>query len=99
MTQPLRAEARIDLDAVRDNVARMRGGTGSAELMAVVKADGYGHGMVPCARAAIAGGATWLGVAVLEEALALRAAGLRERVLAWLIAPGEDLQPAITANI
>ena len=60
--------------------------------MAVVKADGYGHGLVPSARAAVAGGATWLGTALLEEALALRAAGITgPRVLAWLIGPGERL--------
>ena len=52
--------------------------------MAVVKADGYGHGLVPSARAALAGGAAWLGVAFLEEALALRAAGVDAPLLAWL---------------
>ena len=60
------AEVRIDLDAIRDNVATLRART-TAELMAVVKADGYGHGMLPSARAALAGGASWLGVATLDE--------------------------------
>src|SRR5206468_5916889 len=68
------AEVRIDLDAIRDNVALLRAGT-TAEVMAVVKADGYGHGMLPSARAALAGGATWLGVATLDEGLVLRRAG------------------------
>jgi len=67
--------------------------------MAVVKADGYGHGMIPSARAAVAGGATWLGAAVLEEALALRAAGFDQRILSWLAAPGEEYARGITADI
>lgn len=99
MDGPLRAHARIDLAAVRANVVSLRGHAGSAEVMAVVKADGYGHGMVPVARAALAGGATWLGVAVLEEALGLRAAGIDARVLAWLAAPDEDFAPAIAADV
>jgi alanine racemase len=82
------SEAVIDLDAIRDNVAGMCANT-TAEVMAVVKADGYGHGLLPAARAAIAGGATWLGVAQLDEALALRAAGILVPTLAWLWAPDE----------
>jgi alanine racemase len=96
---PLRAEARIDLAAIRDNVASLRARTGSAGLMAVVKADGYGHGMLPAARAALDGGATWLGVAVIEEALQLRAAGITAPVLAWLCGPGERWQDAIQTDI
>jgi alanine racemase len=95
----VRSSARIDLDAIRDNVALLRDRVGPAQVLAVVKADGYGHGLVPCARAAVLGGATWLGVAFLEEALALRAAGLAVPVLAWLHAPGEDLAPAVAADI
>ncbi|MGI8698542.1 MAG: alanine racemase, partial [Mycobacteriales bacterium] len=72
----LPAEAVIDLGAVRDNVAALRAAAPGAQLLAVVKADGYGHGMVPVARAALAGGADWLGVAFLTEAMALRAAGI-----------------------
>jgi alanine racemase len=83
-----RSSAVIDLDAIRTNVEVLRSGT-SADLMAVVKADGYGHGMIPSARAALAGGATWLGVAMLEEALALRDAGIDTTMLAWLWTPGE----------
>jgi alanine racemase len=67
--------------------------------MAVVKADGYGHGMVPSARAALAGGATWLGVATLDEALALRAAGIAAPVLAWLHAPGQPLHLGVDAGV
>ena len=67
--------------------------------MAVVKADGYGHGLVPAARAALAGGATWLGVAHVHEALALRAAGVDADVLAWILTPGTDLVPAVRAGV
>ncbi|MGB8650568.1 MAG: alanine racemase [Mycobacteriales bacterium] len=91
--------ARVDLDAIRDNVAALRERSAGAQLMAVVKADGYGHGMLPSARAALAGGANWLGVAFLEEALALREAGLAVPVLAWLFAPAEDLAPAVAADV
>ncbi len=92
------AEIRVDLGAIRANVAALRAGT-SAEVMAVVKADGYGHGMVPCARAALAGGATWLGVATLEEAFGLRAAGITAPVLAWLLSPGLPLADAVAADV
>jgi alanine racemase len=93
------AEVRVDLSAIRDNAAELRARAGSAELMAVVKADGYGHGLVPAARAAQAGGATWLGTAVLAEALALRAAGIEGRLMAWLCAPGERWTDALAADI
>lgn len=95
----MRSFARIDLDAVTANVRVLDELAGAAQVMAVVKADGYGHGLLPSARAALAGGATWLGVAFLEEALALRAAGLDAPVLAWLSTPGEDLAPAVTAGV
>ncbi len=93
------AEAVVDLAAIRANCAVLQAKAGSAELMAVVKADAYGHGLVPCAQAARAGGATWLGVAQLAEALELRAAGDTGRILAWLTVPGQDLSPAIVAGI
>jgi alanine racemase len=92
------AEVRIDLDAIRDNVATLRAST-TAEVMAVVKADGYGHGMLPVARAALAGGATWLGVCTLDEALTLRRGGITAPVLAWLHAPGMPLHEGIEAGI
>jgi alanine racemase len=94
-----RAEVVVDLDAVRDNVARLRDVAAPAEVMAVVKADGYGHGIVEAARAARAGGASWLGVAMLEEALALRESGDQGPILAWLAVPGEDYRPALVAGI
>jgi alanine racemase len=93
------AQVRVDLGAIRDNVAELGRRAGSAAVMAVVKADGYGHGLVPSATAALAGGATWLGTAVLAEALELRAADVPGRILAWLAAPGERWGDAIEADI
>lgn len=94
-----RAYARIDLDALRANVAALRQRAPRSAFMAVVKADGYGHGMVPCARAALEGGATWLGAATPQEALALRAAGLECRVLCWLWTPGGPWRECVEADI
>lgn len=93
-----RAEIVVDLGAIRHNVRRLRELTGVA-AMTVVKADGYGHGLVPAARAAREAGSAWLGVATLDEALALRAAGDTGRVLAWLTVPGEDYATAIAADV
>lgn len=98
----MHASAQVDLAAIRGNVAalRERAARGGAELMAVVKADGYGHGLLPSARAALQGGATWLGTALLDEALALRAAGITgPRLLSWLMGPGERWAEAIRADI
>jgi alanine racemase len=92
------AEARVDLDAIRDNVALLKAGT-SAEVMAVVKGDGYGHGAVQAGKAALNGGATWLGVCTLPESLELRKAGIAAPVLAWLISPGAPLHEAIEADV
>ncbi len=94
-----RAEIVVDLDAVRHNVRVLKERVEGRALMVVVKADGYGHGMVPVARAAREAGADWLGVAVVEEALALRAAGDTGPVLTWLAVPGEDFGPAVEAGI
>ena len=98
MAEP-RAEVLVDLDSIRANVARLAGLAGSAETMAVVKADGYGHGAVPVARAALEGGATWLGTAALAEALELRKAGIDAPVLCWLDPVGTDYQAAVDAGI
>ncbi|SBW28600.1 alanine racemase [Protofrankia symbiont of Coriaria ruscifolia] len=95
----LRACAIVDLDAVRDSVATLVACAGNAATMAVVKGDGYGHGMLACARAAVEAGASWLGVAVIEEALALRAAGFTVPIFAWLTTPGEPLADAVAADI
>ncbi|WP_041294763.1 alanine racemase [Isoptericola variabilis] len=95
------ARAVVDLDAIRDNVRALRDHAPSSDLMAVVKADGYGHGMVPAARAALAGGATWLGVATAHEALALRASGVTgdARVLVWLLVPGAPFADLVRADV
>lgn len=93
-----RAEIVVDLAAIRHNVTTLRQTTGTP-VMVVVKADGYGHGMVPVARAARRAGAEWLGVATLDEALALRAAGADGRVLCWLTVPGEQYAAAIDADL
>jgi alanine racemase len=95
---PARAEVVVDLDAIAANTATLREHVGRP-LMAVVKADGYGHGLVPAARAVLAGGADFLGVAVLDEALALRAAGVTAPVLAWLHGPGTDFAAALAADV
>ncbi|WBO64379.1 alanine racemase [Streptomyces camelliae] len=98
-TAPLRARAEIDLGALRANVRTLRARAKDAVVMAVVKSDGYGHGAVPCARAAVEAGAGWLGTATPEEALALRAAGLDTPVLCWLWVPGGPWRQAIEAGI
>ncbi len=95
-----RVEAVVDLDVIAANAAALRSAIGPATgLLAVVKADGYGHGMVGAARAALAGGATWLGVATADEALELRSAGIGAPALCWLSVPGEDARPLVDAGI
>jgi len=95
----LRAVATVDLDAIAANVATLRGHVDGRGVMAVVKADGYGHGIVEAARAARRGGADWLGVALLDEALQLRAAGDTGPVLSWLAVPGERYADGILADV
>ena len=95
----LPAQADVDLGALRDNIAALAEHAGRAEVMAVVKADAYGHGLLPCARAAREGGATWLGVAQLAEALTLRAAGDSGRLMSWLHVPGDAFAEAVAADI
>lgn len=93
------AQAVIDLAAIRSNVAALAGHAPTAQVMAVVKADGYGHGLLPSARAALAGGATWLGVAQATEALQLRAGGITARVLTWLYSAEAALDELLEADI
>ncbi len=94
-----RPEVVVDLDAITANAAALVAHVGGAQLMAVVKSDGYGHGMVPAAEAALAGGATWLGVVQVADALALRAAGLTVPVLCLLAAPDAAHEAAIRAGV
>ncbi|TQL76563.1 alanine racemase [Stackebrandtia endophytica] len=99
--KPLRdfqAEALVDLDAISANVSNLAART-DAGIMPAVKADGYGHGLVPVARACLAADAAALGVATVAEAMTLRVNGVNAPVLAWLIAPGLDLAPAIDAEV
>lgn len=89
----------VDLDAIAHNVGVLRERAGSAAVMVVVKADGYGHGATQVARAAVAAGAAELGVATVDEALALRRDGVTEPILAWLHAPGTDFAPALQCGV
>ena len=91
-------EALIDTSAISENVRHLRRLTGS-EVIAVVKADGYGHGAVRSAVAALAGGASRLGVADLAEALALRRAGIAAPIVAWLHAPGASFAEAAAQGV
>lgn len=89
----------VDLAAIRHNVATLRSWVQPSALMAVVKADAYGHGMIPVAQAALQAGATWLGVAHVTEALTLRAAGLTAPTLAWLHTQATPFGQAIEQDI
>ena len=93
-----RAEAIIDLDRIAENIAHLKAIAG-VDLMAVVKADAYGHGLLAVARAALAAGAKSLGVALLEEAITLRKGGITAPILAWLVPPGSDFKAAIDHDI
>jgi alanine racemase len=92
-------EALIELGAIKDNVAALDRHVGGAQVMAVVKADAYGHGMIPAAAAALDGGATWLGVVHVAEALALRAGGLTAPVLCLLAAPDAPHEDAVRHDV
>jgi len=92
-------EARIRPSAISHNVEVLRGMAQTPHMLIVVKANGYGHGAETAARAALEGGADWLGTADLEEALELRQAGIKAPILAWLFGPGEDLGPAYEQGI
>ena len=94
----MRAEAIVDVSAIKFNVEFLKKTSGT-KLLAVVKADAYGHGLVPVAQAALSAGADYLGVALLEEAVALREAGITAPILAWLVQPGSDFSQAITLDI
>jgi alanine racemase len=95
---PATASAEIDMAAFRSNVAALKEHAG-VPVMVVVKADGYGHGILTCAREARAAGAEWLGVATPTEALTLREAGDNGPMLAWLYGMDEDLTPLIAADV
>ncbi|WP_435974519.1 alanine racemase [Streptomyces sp. Qhu_M48] len=98
---PRRARAEIDLGALRANVRTLRARVAPhVRIMAVVKADAYGHGALRCARAALDAGADWLGTATPHEALALRAAGITDvPVMCWLWTPGDPWDQGIEAGL
>lgn len=89
-------EALVDVGAIARNVAALRG---DHDAMVIVKANGYGHGAVESARAALEGGASWLGVVDLDEALELRNAGVTAPVLAWIHDPQTDFDEAVSRDI
>lgn len=95
----------VDLDAIAANANELVLRAEGAAVLGVVKGDAYGHGLVPSARAAVRGGATWLGVAQLDEAMNLRRAravgadDLAVPVISWLHAPGSPFAAAIEAGI
>ena len=93
-----RAEARIDITALASNISYLKSKAG-VNLLAVVKADAYGHGLVEIGLAAEKSGADWLGVALLEEAITLRTHGVRIPILAWLVPPGSDFNLAAKHDI
>jgi alanine racemase len=93
-----RAEFLIDLSALSTNVSRIKKDC-AVDVLAVVKADAYGHGLVRVAHAALKAGASYLGVALLEEAITLRENAVDAPILAWLVSPGADFDSAISKNI
>lgn len=99
MIDPTTASAVVDWAAYRANLAALAAHVAPAEMMAVVKADGYGHGMVAAAAQARAAGVTWLGAAVAGEARALRAAGDTGRLLCWLYGPDEQFDDLVAADV
>jgi alanine racemase len=97
-TAPARAVAYVDVRAVERNCALLKERLRAAELCAVVKANGYGHGATACAAAAVAGGATWLAVATATEAAELRRDGVGERLLVMGALTRADLELALAAD-
>jgi alanine racemase len=94
----VRALARVNVAAIERNCRRLAAAVAPAALCAVVKADGYGHGALHAARAAQAGGATWLAVATAAEAAALRAGGVEGRLLVMGALSAEELRAAVAAR-
>ena len=93
-----RARAEVNLSAIAGNLKFIKSKTNS-QVLAVVKADAYGHGLVAVAKAAQEAGADWFGTALLEEAIALRNSGITKPIIAWLTPPGEDFKTAINLGI
>jgi len=94
----MRAFVEVNLKAIANNIKLIKSKT-AAQVLAVVKADAYGHGLIPVAKCAIDAGATWLGVALLEEAITLREAGVKAPIISWLTPPSSDFKKAIELDI
>ena len=93
-----RASAEVNLSAIADNLKLIKSKT-SAQVLAVVKAGAYGHGLIQVGKAAEAAGADWLGTALLEEGITLRNSGIKAPIISWLTPLGEDFKTAINLNI
>jgi alanine racemase len=93
-----RTRAEINLVAIAENLKLIKSKT-SAQVLAVVKADAYGHGLIEVAKVAENAGADWLGTALLEEGIALRNKGITKPIISWLTPLGEDLKTAINLDI
>jgi len=94
----VRAFVEVNLKAISNNIKLVKSKV-QAEVLAVVKADAYGHGLVPVAKCAVDAGATWLGVALLEEAILLREAGIKAPIISWLTPPSSDFKRALELDI
>jgi alanine racemase len=94
----MRAFVEVNLNAISNNIKSIKSKV-QAEILAVVKADAYGHGLVPVAKCAIDAGATWLGVALLEESISLRESGIKVPIVSWLTPPSADFKKAIELDI
>ena len=93
-----RASAEVNLSAIADNLKLIKSKT-DAQVLAVVKADAYGHGLIQVGKAATDAGADWLGTALLEEGIALRNSGIKIPIISWLTPLGEDFKTAIDLNL
>ena len=93
-----RARAEINLAAIAENLKLIKSKT-SAQVLAVVKADAYGHGLINVAKEAEKAGADWLGTALVEEGIALRNGGITKPIISWLTPLGEDFKTAINLDI
>jgi len=93
-----RASAEVNLSAIADNLKLIKSKT-DAQVLAVVKADAYGHGLIQAGKAAADAGADWLGTALLEEGIALRKSGIKIPIISWLTPLGEDFKTAINLDV
>lgn len=93
-----RASAEINLSAISKNLKFIKSQT-KAQVLAVVKADAYGHGLIEVAQQAVAAGADWIGTALLEEGIRLRKSGISTPIISWMTPIGEDFKNAIELDI